>query len=342
MPSSTSSSEARRARQRRAAQATGTFALTFGLLWVVGDWLAHSTSVFTYASLARHADQLPPGDWYLENGTEMDGFSMLPLYYGVGESIEYAAEADLMLLGSSLTQFAFPAECLQPWCEERGLGCFNLAFEHNEPLPLPRAVMERNDLRPSLVIANAHSFFRSEPSGNAAWLMDSGPVFGLVRRLEAHLPGLFHLDLAPHFIPPAPERSGLMWGRADRGMVYRSIQHGGWYLPALPEKRAPLRPNREKTRPTAEEIRLAADFRDWLGARGGQLVLTSIPSGETDAREAGAKLAEELGVPFLLVDLPVFLSFDDAHLAPESGAEFCRAALEQVHARDLVPTPGGD
>ncbi len=304
------------------------FGVTLASLHLSGLWLASNTEAFSYASVGYQPPSLPPGTWYLEQGAQVNAFSQELFYYGAGESIDHAREADILFLGSSRMQFGVSWTLLQPWCESRGLSCYQMGFGHGEPMPLPKAVMERHDLRPALVVANVDRFFAPRPSDYGARIMDASLPVGLAQRLAVSTPSLFNLELMPHFIPPAPEGSDLVWGRQSSSQVFRSVEHGGWFAPEIPSKAFPVASPDPADAPTDREIQLCRDFADWLEGRGGELVLIGVHTSTRNLGPMLPALAEAAQVTAVPVDAAGLETFDESHLTPGSAERYTRELLE--------------
>ncbi|HET9869584.1 MAG TPA: hypothetical protein VFR02_03680, partial [bacterium] len=86
-----------------------------------------------------------------------DGYDRL--YYGIGPAVENARRADILLLGNSRVLFAFRAPAVRAFEQKSGLKVFNFCFPANDGLVMAWEAIQRNDLRPSLVVVNENQFF---------------------------------------------------------------------------------------------------------------------------------------------------------------------------------------
>ena len=145
------------------------FGATLVALIVTGQVVSQHVAVLAYARAPRPT--LPTGSWYLDSRPWEQAYSHSVLYFGLGRSIESARRADILMLGNSRMLFAFPSDVLTPALAAHGLKAFNLGFQHSEFNVFPERVLERNDLRPRVVIVNEDEFFMGSmsPSRWSGW-----------------------------------------------------------------------------------------------------------------------------------------------------------------------------
>lgn len=348
MRSSTFSSSVTRRSGVRASLAW--FGATLLALIVTGEILSQRVAVLAYTRVPRPA--LPAGSWYLDSRPWEQAYSHFVLYFGLGRSIDSVRRADILLLGNSRMLFAFPSDVLAPRLAKYGLSAFNLGFQHSEFNAFPERVLERNDLRPRVVIVNEDQFFTGTMSPLARSIVGRTAWDDRKAALEARAAHDWRSTLGallPRFLPqiPVPYEStpNMLW------FTFRSEDTGGIYVEHWPDYRLPVRADRGVATITDVELRAGERFRDWLRQRGGRLVLTYIPSSiPFGTRERAREFAERLRVPFVSPQLDDLRTSDRSHLDPASARRFTDAFVEALLAvpglREFLTEPhqnvGGD
>jgi len=305
------------------------YALTLVAMLGLGSLLASLRVGLAEAALWKLERVLPEGnDWFLAH--ERFSLDHLVLYHDFGDSIRYARTADVLLLGDSKMQFAFPRGVLERVSGETGCSFYNLAFGHAEGAVFARALMEKHDLRPRYAIVSKDDFFRPEASAFAQQVMGTGRWEAWKTVLERNLVGRTRQHSALARLP--------RWRILDRGpdafgpdpMIYRSAAWGSWAVRkenVRPRSAQPVPGNRPRSGEiSADLLARAVTFQRFLADRGADLVLTQAPFFASDAVAAEA-LARALGVPFLLPDLPDLVTRDGEHLDDPSAERFATAFL---------------
>ncbi len=292
------------------------FLVTMALLVFTGERLRWPLSAFTVMwDRVRSVPVSADDAWYVA----YDDFSIdhYVLYHGIGEPIRRAREADVLLVGNSRAQFAFPQSELERGTLESGVRFYNLAFAHAEKSVFVNELIERNDLTPRVVVANADLFFQAEPT-----------PFGRQKTVfERTLAGRVRtgvVEVLPRWELPSPTRD-----RRWPTVVYRSATYGSWY--AVRERflfrHLPADVVSSDFENTTDSLVHARAFQRRLAARGIQLVLTSVP-GAALPRAHVVELGEALGVPVIAPSLPGMIERDARHLTDVSGQRFARRFLD--------------
>ena len=157
--------------RRRLLVATAAFAVTLAAVVAMGQ--VAGTQLARRFGLGRMVmEDLPPAyefpepdDWYV--AYDEFGLDHYILYYGLDESIERARRADVLVVGNSQVGYAFPKNMLSRSDLETGFTFYNLGFGYDERSAFILALIEKHDLRPKFVIANAtlvdgDSFFQND------------------------------------------------------------------------------------------------------------------------------------------------------------------------------------
>jgi hypothetical protein len=225
--------------------------------------------------------------------------------------------------------FAARPGVLDPFFAGRGQRYYVLGFGFREADRFPLAIIEKFDLRPRLVIANADGFFQGRLSDFARTVMKDTPFgawkFGVEAETGHEVRRAVH-QLVPNFVDLFG-RPGFAWRREL--VVYRSRSNGTWQPSPWEPGTAPV-PARDPWFPlTAREVAAARRFKAALEARGARLVLTAVPT----PRPTGggpARFAELLGVPLVAVHPPALLTEDDDHLDESSAVAWSEAFVQEL------------
>jgi hypothetical protein len=162
--------------------ATTAFFVTFAIVVTAGQE-AGTLLAKRFALGKLIMEDLPPAyafsdpeDWYI--AYDEFGLDHYILYHGFGESIRYAREADVLLVGNSQVAYGFSKSVLKEGQLTTGLKFYNLGFGYDERSKFALALIEKHDLRPQIVVANAllisgASFFNTQASEFGQKVMES-------------------------------------------------------------------------------------------------------------------------------------------------------------------------
>jgi hypothetical protein len=94
------------------------FVIAFTVVVLVGQKAGKIMTGKSFFNASAIMDDLPPAysfperkDWYISY--DEFGLAHYLLYYGFGESIQYAKEADVLFVGSSHVGFGFPKDVIK-------------------------------------------------------------------------------------------------------------------------------------------------------------------------------------------------------------------------------------
>lgn len=300
---------------------------------VLGLLVATTTVIWMLSPASRGRNitraERPSDDHYLahDHGGHVDHHV---LYFGTdGEAMDHLRRADVLFVGNSRLMFAARPRVLDPFFEGLGLRYYVLGFGFREADRFPLAVIERFDLRPRLVIANADGFFQDRLSDFARTVMKDTPFgawkFGIEAETGHEVRRAVH-QLVPNFVDLLG-RPGFPWSREI--VIYRSRSNGSWQPSPWEPGTAPV-PARDLSFPLhPREVTAARRFKAAIEARGSRLVLTAVPT----PRPTGGgprRFAELLGVPLVVVHPPGLLTEDDDHLDESSAVAWSEAFVREM------------
>ncbi len=287
-----------------------------------------------------------PNDNYLVMEAYNDqAFDLYQLYYGIGDSIQAAQKADVLILGNSKPFFAFRNEAVKAFTQKTGIRVFNLAGSYGDNLALAKAFIHQYHLSPKILVINENHFFSTALSPYGKETIEMGYWQALVKTMEHHLSWFirFHLhQVFPRFA------LGKIYGSTPV-VEYRSTRTGCLalenFMQDYAESLVPVahqRVTEETLTPT--ELKIALEFKKEMAAQGTQIILTSVPYGTDDmdhldqwvrdperrilvakAEEPYEKVdvtAKTLALPLITVDSTGMVTFDGRHLDEASALRF--------------------
>ncbi len=276
--------------------------------------------------------EVPNTAEYSYSGSDDYEIGKAVLYHGLGDAIDHAREADILIFGNSRMPLGLREEFLVPRVEELGLRIYSLGGGHSEQARFPLEVIRKHDLRPRVVIVSGgpHILRDRERMSDLAREAMSMTRFDAAKKwLEVE--GAWQLRSALHtHLPQVAFFGGEI---PSKWIIYRSSRTGWWRPVREPPDRYPIgfgeeRPNYRALLPFASEL------QQDLEARGAQLVLTVVPYGDTRVGHL-PYLQEELSLPTIVPSFEGLETADGSHLDRESARAFTQRFWDEFIA---VPT----
>lgn len=242
-------------------------------------------------SRADHIGQIPLdedygyyrnyGDWMSREIQDRD-----ILYHGIGQSIERARQADIILLGHSMVLWAFDPAQLRAFERKHGVKIYNMGSAGDASGEFLRRVVTRWQLHPKLWLLNADdkggSFFDVKledqglsGSGSAVQVVRHGWLKGYATVATRNIRWRIQQYLAARL--PAGIKSVVLPGPGLQ--LWRNIDTGDWYLDRMPNYLAPLHNpaitlTRDQNCPTSpDEIEKAKTFTASIGGRSALMLI---------------------------------------------------------------------
>jgi hypothetical protein len=287
-----------------------------------GCWGVRHVTALGFADRRAPSVEYPDGSWY----PALQGEDEYVLFHGVGPSIAHARRADIMILGNSRTQFAFPSPALRAFEARHGVLVFSMGFPFAESYLFPLQIIRKFDLRPRIVIVNVDGFFADDESPFARKVRTDGRWAAMRVLFESRVSALvapLWSRVFPSFVEP-PSSFYLL----------RSSTHGAW----LPMNW----PHRDKTcrepvdRGTLHRWRRSALlFKEEMARRRARIVLTCIPSTAAECTpEIARQIAALLHVAAVVPSVGALSTGDGSHLCPGSARRYARAFLADLEQLD--------
>lgn len=231
-------------------------------------------------------------------------------YYGISPSMKRAKEADIIILGHSMTLFGFEKDLTAEFTRRHQVSLFHLGLLSETGSEFFLKLMERFRLRPRIVLVML------EYQGRLAFCEDGLTPFaasviaeGAIRRRLQNI---------------LNER--VRWwisGKKPTHLLFRSEENGLLDAAAWPgyEEIHQAFPTEQDNcpSPSPEIMAKAAALRDRIAKQGGRLVLFVVP-GRSNCITGTQEIARQLGITFLEIDGKEMTSFDDGYHLDRAGA----------------------
>jgi len=294
------------------------------------------------ASATIYRAVLPPGERPAKSELIPDDSSFRavrfdgrgPLYWNVGSFIDNALEADVLVVGNSKVLLGFHDGVLDRLRARTGLRFYNLGFGDSETEVLPLAIIERHDLRPKVVLANADVFFTGRARPFARQIISESRWTATKHDLEvrASVPIRFHLGrVIPHRDLGVSETAD--WGvKHTEGARHRNERTGAWFMTAttFPNRKVPIEfAPRAPTVVAPTRIDAARRFKATLERRGIALLLIVIPPANL---EIAHQIANAIDVSLIYTKVEGLTGIDGAHLNHRSAIRWGDALATRLDA----------
>ena len=252
------------------------------------------------------------GDWrlsYYEAGQPVS-MDHDVFYYGIGPSMERAKEADILILGHSMTLFGFEKDRTAEFARRHGVALFHLGLLSETGSEFFLKLMDRFRLRPRLVLVML------EYQGRLAFLEDGLTPFASSVISEGAIRRRLSTTL----------NERVRWwigGEKPTHLLFRSQENGLLEAAAWPgyEERHQAFPTEFNNcpSPSPEMVVRAVALRNGIAKQGGRLVLFVVP-GRSNCLAGTREIARQLGIALLEIDGKEMTSFDDGYHLDRAGA----------------------
>jgi hypothetical protein len=305
---------------------TTVFVMTFLMLTVLGYALEEKWGLKLLSRSAENPPSNVPSDsWmgaYLPCSRE--ALDYYYFYYDLGPFIENARKANILFIGNSRIQHAFPADVLAAYRQKTGKKPFNMGFGNIESMPFPLNLLRKYDLKPPIVVVNGDGFFNHAPSPWVKEVERIGKTRAQMKLWECEIS--FSIGQKLNRVYPS-----FMAGRHD-SYVLRNVIYGSWFTGNWePDQKIAVVPNKPKEAEFGDATKIAEDFKREVESKGSKLILTWIPTNiPINGRDQIQELARKMGVRFISPELANLTLLEGNHLSPESAKRFSAAFFEML------------
>jgi len=241
-------------------------------------------------------------------------------------AVQRAQRADVLVIGDSRAQFGFSTDAMRRYFADRGRTYYLLGMGYGSTSDYARALLQRHQLRPQLLIVNAEPYFtRDVPDVPADVIRGDYRTRWAYRRKwlfqRAHRPAC---DLVPWLC------------REAAGGIHRRIQNGEWIWQGLlvaGNLSVPFVERDITVEQVEESGRIATAFVDELDLKASCVIVTAVPGLSPGRRQVATRIAEAVGAPAVLPVVDGLSSLDGDHLNAESAERWSTAFLQAADAR---------
>ncbi|HTZ69006.1 MAG TPA: hypothetical protein VMB83_16370 [Roseiarcus sp.] len=233
-------------------------------------------------------------------------------------ALDYARNADVLVLGNSRLQVALSNEATGDWFKQASARYYLLAFSYNEDMVFTEDLLRRMNPRASVYIINVDDFFERRETAAAKTILhdpDARDRYGWKRFSQS-----WHRTICGAF----PKLCG------NKFVIFRSRETGAYYR--IPRNEQVVAKNAVSYDPWVDpaEVKdstaLAIDFLKQY-AKGKCVILTNVPYPETRIGDAEA-IAAGVGLPLVAPKLDGLYTSDGYHLDRSSADRWSKAFLE--------------
>ena len=249
------------------------------------------------------------------------------LLYGLEPAaVERARRADVLVIGDSRAQFGFSTEAMRRYFAGRGRAYYLLGMGYSSTSDYARALLQRHQLQPQILIVNAEPYFtRDVPAVPADVIRGDYRTRWAYRRKwlfqRAHRPAC---DLVPWLC------------REVVGGIHRRIENGEWIWQGLlvaGDLSVPFVEREITSEQIDESTRMAAAFVDELGLNASCVIVTAVPGLSPGRRQVATQIAEAMGASAVLPVVEGLSSLDGDHLNAASAERWSAAFLQAADQR---------
>jgi hypothetical protein len=278
------------------------------------SWLK-MRSIFACQALGYSADRYLA---YCGGGNYAD-FEHGAFFYNLEpRALDYARNADVLVIGNSRLQVALSNDATADWFKHASARYYLLAFSYNEDMVFTEQLLRRMNPSASVYIINVDDFFERRETAAAKSILHDPDAQS---RYESKRSSQWlHRPICGRF----PKLCG------QRFVIFRSRETGAYYRiprdePVVPQNAVSYNlwvdPAAVK-----DSTALAIDFLK-QHAKGKCVILTNVPYPETRMGDAEA-IAAGVGLPLVAPKLDGLNTSDGYHLDRPSADRWSRAFLE--------------
>ena len=235
-------------------------------------------------------------------------------------ALDYARNADVLVLGNSRLQVALSNDATADWFKRASARYYLLAFSYNEDMVFTEELLRRINPRASVYIINVDDFFERRETAAAKTILHDPDARSryewkrFAQRLHQPICGAF------------PKLCG------QRFVIFRSRETGAYYRiaqgdePVLPQNAVSYDPWVDQA-VVKDSTALAIDFLNQY-AKGKCVILTNVPYPETKIGNAEA-IARGAGLPLVVPpEMDGLNTTDGYHLDRPSADRWSKAFFE--------------
>ena len=240
---------------------------------------------------------------------------------GVTEALQQSA---VLFVGNSNTQYGFSTQAVREYFNRIGTTHYVMGFGQGAKSPVAYELMQKHQLKPSVLVANIDPFFSSEMNGTFTRVMQEGDnlddEFAKKQRLQVWQQTVCQNDSSAW-------HRFLCRGSAET--LYRDRSNGHWLTDYYrPNQRIPVSESDALLDTVDESVHAAELFINGLGLNRECVILTLTPRTDTPTAFA-EELSQRLELPLITPALSGLLTIDHSHLDKDSAERWSTAFLAE-------------
>jgi hypothetical protein len=229
-----------------------------------------------------------------------------------------AANAQVLFLGNSRTQFGFSSKATADWFSSLSQSYYLLGFSHFENYTFEAPLVRKLRPRAKVYVVNIDSFFERSETGPGKTVMRDESA--RTRYEQKRQWQRIHKAICTNFRAVC----------GNQEAIFRSRSAGAWLVTGNPFPSEPVSYDEDVDRNMlASYTALGDEFLSSLSVDHACTILTIVPAVKTPIGTAKA-IAVALGLKLVAPRPAGLITFDQVHLDPESAQRWSAAFLEEA------------
>jgi hypothetical protein len=241
------------------------------------------------------------------------------VWFGLEPAVSAAAaNARVLFLGNSRTQFAFSSKATSDWFSSLSASYYLLGFSHEENYTFEAPLLRKLHPRAKVYVINIDTFFERSETGPGKTVMRDESAKARYEQ-KRQWQGI-HQVVCTNFKAVC----------GDGGGFFRSRSVGAWIVTGGPFTGEPVSYDEAiDQNKLASYTALGKEYLPGLTGDRACTILTIVPTVKTGLGTAKA-IAGALGFNLVAPRLPGLLTFDPVHLDPKSAQSWSAAFFEEA------------
>lgn len=240
---------------------------------------------------------------------------------GVTEALQ---QSDVLFVGNSNTQYGFSTQAVVDYFNSKSTQHYVMGFGQGAQSPVAFEIIQKHDLKPSILVANIDPFFSSDMNGTFSRVLHEGEKldeeFDKKKRLQAWQQTICANDSSAWY---------RFVCRGSAETLYRARSNGHWLTDYYrPNLRIPVSESDALLNTVDESVEAANVFIDGLGLNRDCVILTLTPRTDTPVAFA-TEISDRLEMPLITPALSGLVTIDHSHLDSDSAERWSTAFLAE-------------
>lgn len=260
-------------------------------------------------------------------------------YYNIGQIMDSVRQADVLLLGTSRTLFAYDGDTLDAHSQQTGQRTYNLAFPFRESMRFPLQLIRRYDIRNKVVLVEADDAFFVDGLGRYASAVEGRGLVSSLARIWYNTAKYRLIQAVDRLARAATGRFVVADWSFNEHVLYRSARTGAWFTEYFPTNAESFHVDGVVTEQGEQRMlspAVVAGARELVSAlreRNCEVYFVSVPYPKAPAPELVRELAEVAGAHWLdtsAVSNGELFTRDGEHLTLACARRFTTSVLNAL------------